>query len=66
MTVKEFQEKYHEYQVDNEMEARIEAMKLKVTDKDGNNESVVAVKIGDKWCLMLSSAAKMVEMLGIV
>jgi len=66
MKIKEFQEKYHEYSTDNEQEARIEALKLRVVDKNGKVEPVHAIKLGDKWCLMLNSAAKLLEETGII
>ena len=66
MTIKQFQEKYHEYQTDNEQEAQIEALKLRVIDENGKVESVRAIKLGDKWCLMLNSAAKLLEETGII
>lgn len=66
MTIKEFQERYHDYETDNQREATIEAMKLKVVDENGKQEVVHPIKLGDKWCLMLNSAAKLLEDTGII
>ena len=66
MTVKQFQEKYHEYKTENEQEATIEAMKLRVVDENGKVEVVRPIKLGDEWCLILNSAAKLLEDTGII
>ena len=53
MTRQQFLEKYHDYCVDDETTAVIDAMKIKLSDTD---EKVKAVKIRDKYCLMLEGA----------
>ena len=65
MTIKDFQERYHDYQTEDRMEAMIDAMKLRVVDEDGKERKVVPMKFGDKYCLMLDTAASLVNELGI-
>lgn len=66
MTINEFQKRYHGYSVDSEQEASIEAMKLKVIDENGKQEVIHPIKLGNKWCLMLNRAAKLLDDLGMI
>lgn len=65
MTVKEFQERYHDYKTKNRMEAQVEAMKLKVVDEDGKETKIIPMNFGDEWCLMVDTAASFISELGI-
>ena len=65
MTVKEFQERYHDYHTEDQMEALSDALKLRVIDEDGKERKIVPMKFGDEWCLMLDTAAATVKELGI-
>lgn len=67
MTTKEFQEKYHDYMTTDEKEARILALKVgSVKNEDGSTEVIHAIKLGENWCLMVNSAAKLLEETGII
>lgn len=61
MTKDEFQKKYHDYAVENEMDALGDALELNAK----NDFKVVPVKLGDKYCLMLEEAASLIHELGI-
>jgi hypothetical protein len=66
MTIKEFQQKYHDYSTKDEHAAVLEAMKLKVVDENGKVERVFPIKLGDKYCLMLEKAARALEDMGVI
>lgn len=63
MTKDEFQKKYHDYSTENEMDAVSDS--IKVNDKliDGK---CVPIKIGNKYCLMLDTAASLMKEIGIL
>ena len=61
MTIDEFQKRYHDYETTDAMEAMADALKLRVIGEDGQEEKIVPVKLGDKYCLMLASAAAMLK-----
>jgi hypothetical protein len=65
MTVDEFQKRYHDYKSTDAMEALSDALKLRVVDEDGKERKVVPMKFGDKWCLMIDTAAATVIELGL-
>lgn len=64
MTLKEFQKKYHEYSVTTAREALDECAKV---NREGITDPLhvaIAVKIGDRYCLMIEVAAFYCENLG--
>lgn len=58
MTRDEFQKRYHDYAVPTEMEAISDSLKVNAVLKD---DECVPVKIGGQYCLMLKSAAEIVQ-----
>jgi hypothetical protein len=66
MTENDFQNKYHEYKTTDLMKAKIERLKLKVTDEGGKVVPIYVVKLDGEYCLMLGSAVKALEGTGII
>ncbi len=62
MTLEEFQNKYHDYIVENEMDAVSDALKINTIAKDFQ---VKPMKFLDKYCLMEVGAASFISDLGI-
>lgn len=63
MTVDEFQKKYHDYAVNDSMEALADSIKVNAILVCGK---CVPVKIGNKYCLMLDTAASLMKEIGVL
>ena len=65
MTEQEFQDRYHDFETDSEAVATAEAMKVNEVLEVGGRGPVVPVRLGDRWCLMLKSAADLIREMGL-
>lgn len=63
MTLDEFKKKYHDYAVDDSVEALADSIKVNSVLKEGR---CVPVKIGNKYCLMLDTAASLMKEIGVL
>ena len=63
MTKDQFQRETNDYMTRNEQEAQAKAAEYNALGVDG--DTIVAVKFGDNWCLMLGKAYAFTQALGI-
>jgi hypothetical protein len=63
MKVDEFQRKYQDYSIENYIEALSDAIKVNAVLVGG---TCSAVKIGDKYCLMLDKSSTFLKDIGVL
>ena len=61
MSLTDFQKEYHEYKTTDASAAISEALKLLVIDETGQIHTVVPMKFGNEYCLLLDPTARVVK-----